>query len=159
MKNSDSFLRSGHWPTLLSAFLYFDVSFMVWVLLGALGNYIGGEFQLAPAQKGLMTAIPLLGGSIMRLVFGKLTDWLGPRRTGCIGLALTFVPLLGGCYWELPARASRSRCRWPAGGTRRGIKAWRWGSRAPATPAHWSPLSAPRDWQSISDGMPCSVWP
>jgi NNP family nitrate/nitrite transporter-like MFS transporter len=99
MKNSDSFLRSGHWPTLLSAFLYFDVSFMVWVLLGALGNYIGGEFQLAPAQKGLMTAIPLLGGSIMRLVFGKLTDWLGPRRTGCIGLALTFVPLLGGWLW------------------------------------------------------------
>jgi NNP family nitrate/nitrite transporter-like MFS transporter len=99
MKNSDSFLRSGHWPTLLSAFLYFDVSFMVWVLLGALGNYIAGEFQLAPAQKGLMTAIPLLGGSIMRLVFGKLTDWLGPRRTGCIGLALTFVPLLGGWLW------------------------------------------------------------
>jgi len=99
MKNSDSFLRSGHWPTLLSAFLYFDVSFMVWVLLGALGNYIAGEFQLAPAQKGLMTAIPLLGGSIMRLIFGKLTDWLGPRRTGCFGLALTFVPLLGGWLW------------------------------------------------------------
>ena len=29
-----SFLKSGHAPTLLSAFLYFDLSFMVWVLLG-----------------------------------------------------------------------------------------------------------------------------
>ena len=32
MKNS--FLKSGHWPTLLAAFLYFDLSFMVWVVLG-----------------------------------------------------------------------------------------------------------------------------
>jgi len=25
----------GHWPTLVTAFLYFDYSFMVWTLLGA----------------------------------------------------------------------------------------------------------------------------
>ena len=31
------FLKSGHLPTLLAAFLYFDLSFMVWVLLGPLG--------------------------------------------------------------------------------------------------------------------------
>ncbi|WP_304167541.1 hypothetical protein, partial [Phenylobacterium aquaticum] len=29
-----SFLKAGHTPTLFAAFLYFDVSFMVWVLLG-----------------------------------------------------------------------------------------------------------------------------
>ena len=28
----------GHWPTLLTAFLYFDFSFMVWTLLGPLGR-------------------------------------------------------------------------------------------------------------------------
>ena len=38
MKNS--FLKSGHWPTLLAAFLYFDLSFMVWVVLGPLGVQI-----------------------------------------------------------------------------------------------------------------------
>ena len=32
-----SLKSSGHWPTLLTAFLYFDVSFMVWTILGALG--------------------------------------------------------------------------------------------------------------------------
>ena len=32
MKLSD-FRKAGHAPTLLSAFLYFDVSFMVWVFL------------------------------------------------------------------------------------------------------------------------------
>ena len=99
MKESRSFWTVGHWPTLLSSFLYFDVSFMVWVLLGAVGNYIATDFQLSPAQKGLMTAIPLLGGSILRLLFGHLTDTIGPRKTGCIGLVLTFAPLLAGWLW------------------------------------------------------------
>jgi NNP family nitrate/nitrite transporter-like MFS transporter len=90
------FLRSGHWPTLLSAFLYFDISFMVWVLIGALGNSIAQDLGLDDAQKGLVVAIPLLGGSLLRLVLGLLTDRIGARRTGMIGLALTLVPLLLG---------------------------------------------------------------
>ena len=32
-----SFLQAGHTPTLLAAFLYFDLAFMVWVILGPLG--------------------------------------------------------------------------------------------------------------------------
>jgi NNP family nitrate/nitrite transporter-like MFS transporter len=99
MTKVKSFLREGHWPTLLSSFLYFDVSFMIWVLLGALGNYIAADFSLTPAQKGLMTAIPLLGGSILRLAFGHLTDTLGAKKTGCLGLAVTLGPLLAGWLW------------------------------------------------------------
>ena len=99
MTRINRFLREGHWPTLLSAFLYFDVSFMIWVLLGALGNYIATDLGLSPAQKGLMTAIPLLGGALLRLLFGQLTDTIGPKKAGCLGLALTFVPLLGGWLW------------------------------------------------------------
>lgn len=99
MKPNDSFWKSGHLPTLFSSFLYFDVSFMIWVLLGALGNFVAGGLALSPSQKGLMTAFPLLGGSILRLVFGQLTDRIGPKKTGCIGLTLTLVPLLGGWLW------------------------------------------------------------
>lgn len=99
MKTNQSFWKSGHLPTLFSAFLYFDVSFMIWVMLGALGNYVAGDLHLNAAQKGMMTAIPLLGGSILRLVFGQLTDRIGPRKTGCIGLSLTLLPLLGGWLW------------------------------------------------------------
>src|SRR5689334_19884765 len=95
MKSNNSFWKSGHLPTLFSAFLYFDVSFMIWVLLGALGNYIASDLNLNAAQKGLMTAIPLLGGSILRLVFGQLSDRIGPWKTGCIGLTATLLPLLG----------------------------------------------------------------
>ena len=99
MKNESSFLKAGHLPTLFSAFLYFDVSFMIWVLLGALGNYVAADLRLNAAQKGLMTAIPLLGGALLRLVFGQLTDRIGPRRMGFVGLALTLLPLLGGWWW------------------------------------------------------------
>src|SRR5438445_11211093 len=93
------FLRTGHWPTLTCAFLYFDISFMVWVLLGALANAIVPDFGLNAAQKGLMVAVPLLGGALLRLVLGALTDHLGARRTGLLGLTLTVVPLLLGWLW------------------------------------------------------------
>ena len=41
--------HAGHWPTLLTSFLYFDVSFMVWTILGALGAQIGGRDEIARA--------------------------------------------------------------------------------------------------------------
>jgi len=47
--NWREFRRTGHWPTLLSAFLYFDVSFMVWVMLGPLAAYIGKALE-TPAE-------------------------------------------------------------------------------------------------------------
>ena len=99
MKDDTSFWKAGHLPTLFSAFLYFDVSFMIWVLLGALGNYVAGDLGLSPMEKGFMTAVPLLGGSILRLVFGHLTDRIGPKPTGCLGLVCTLLPLLGGWLW------------------------------------------------------------
>jgi NNP family nitrate/nitrite transporter-like MFS transporter len=97
--NMRGFAKAGHWPSLLSAFLYFDTSFMAWVLLGALANSIVPDFQLNDAERGLMLAIPLLGGSILRLVLGLLTDHIGARRTGIIGLVLTLLPLLMGWVW------------------------------------------------------------
>ncbi|MBI3316437.1 MAG: NarK/NasA family nitrate transporter [Candidatus Omnitrophica bacterium] len=89
------FLKSGHPPTLFSAFLYFDISFMVWVLMGVLGVYISKEFGLTPAQKGFMAAVPILGGSLVRLPLGFLVDHLGPKKTGILGQLIVFTPLLG----------------------------------------------------------------
>jgi NNP family nitrate/nitrite transporter-like MFS transporter len=87
------FLKAGHPPTLVCAFLYFDISFMVWVLLGALATSIVPQLGLSDAQKGLLVAVPLLGGALLRLVLGVMTDHWGARRTGLIGLTLTIVPL------------------------------------------------------------------
>jgi MFS transporter, NNP family, nitrate/nitrite transporter len=94
-----SFLQAGHWPTLACSFLYFDISFMIWVLLGALANSIVGDFGLNAAQKGFMVAVPILSGALLRLVIGLLTDHWGARRTGILGLLLTLVPLLLGWLW------------------------------------------------------------
>jgi MFS family permease len=93
MKLSD-FRKAGHTPTLISAFLYFDVSFMVWVLMGPLGPFIGEALKLSATQKGFLTAVPLLGGSFFRLILGYLTERIGARKTGLIGLVVTLLPLL-----------------------------------------------------------------
>jgi NNP family nitrate/nitrite transporter-like MFS transporter len=92
------FFRSGNPATLFSAFFYFDISFMIWVMLGPLGNFIAEEFQLTASQKGLMTAMPILSGSLLRLVLGPLADRIGGRKTALIGLSLTFIPLLIGAF-------------------------------------------------------------
>jgi NNP family nitrate/nitrite transporter-like MFS transporter len=94
-----SFLASGHIPTLISAFLYFDVSFMVWVLFGPVTPFIADQMHLSATQKGLLTAIPLLGGSFFRPILGLLADRIGGRRAGLMGLTLTLIPLgLGWLY-------------------------------------------------------------
>lgn len=97
--NLRDFSRAGHWPTLVCAFLYFDISFMVWVSLGALANSIAPDLGLSDSQKGLMVAVPLLGGAILRLVLGPLADHIGARRTAMIGLVATFIPLALAWLW------------------------------------------------------------
>jgi NNP family nitrate/nitrite transporter-like MFS transporter len=87
------FFKSGHLPTLISAWLYFDVSFMVWVVLGPLAPFLREEFHLTDTQQGVLVAVPLLGASMLRPAFGALCDWIGGRRAGLLGLALTIAPL------------------------------------------------------------------
>jgi NNP family nitrate/nitrite transporter-like MFS transporter len=81
----------GHLPTLFSAFLYFDMSFMVWVLLGPLGVQIGHSLHLKPAQLGFMVAIPVLSGALLRVLNGFLVDQFRPRR---VGIAMQIVVIL-----------------------------------------------------------------
>lgn len=94
-------IRSGHPGSLFSAFLYFDVSFMIWILLGPLAVYIADDFALSPAEKGFLVAVPILSGAILRLIMGALTDHIGPKKTGMIGLCLTLIPLVWG--WKFAA--------------------------------------------------------
>jgi NNP family nitrate/nitrite transporter-like MFS transporter len=91
-----TFLKSGHTPTLISALLYFDVSFMVWVILGPLAPFLREQFGLSATAQGLLVAVPLLGGSLFRPVLGVLADRIGGRRAGLLGLALTVAALLIG---------------------------------------------------------------
>ncbi len=88
-----SFLQSGHTPTLFAAFLYFDLAFMVWVILGPLGVQIAQDLQLTHAQRGLMVATPVLAGAILRLFMGLMVDHLKPKLTGAIGQLIVMAAL------------------------------------------------------------------
>ncbi|NEX60868.1 nitrate/nitrite transporter [Noviherbaspirillum galbum] len=88
-----SFWKAGHTPTLLASFFYFDLSFMVWVLLGPLAVQISKDIGLSPAQKGLMVATPLLAGALLRIVMGVLVDHLKPKKAGAIGQVIVMAGL------------------------------------------------------------------
>lgn len=94
--SAKGFSRAGHTPSLAASLLHFDVSFMVWVLLGALGAYVAADLDLTPAQKGLMVAVPPLGGCGFRLIIGSIVERIGIKRTGLASMGLTFLPLLWG---------------------------------------------------------------
>ena len=93
---ADAVATYGHKPTVFAAFLHFDLSFMIWVLLGALGVSISETLGLSAAQKGLMVAIPILSGSLLRIPLGLLSDRFGGRRVGLGMLLALFIPLIIG---------------------------------------------------------------
>jgi NNP family nitrate/nitrite transporter-like MFS transporter len=94
-----SFWQAGHTPTLLSAFLYFDLSFMVWYLLGPMQVQIAEALLLDTQQRALMVAVPILCGAVLRLFLGLLADRIGARRTGLLAQVLVIAALL--VAWRL----------------------------------------------------------
>lgn len=87
-----AFLKSGHLPTLISCFLYFDLSFAVWVLLGPLAVLIAPDLHLNAGEKGLMVAVPVLAGALLRIVNGILVGQFKPR---IVGIAMQLVVIAG----------------------------------------------------------------
>jgi MFS transporter, NNP family, nitrate/nitrite transporter len=80
------FRRAGHLPTLICAFLYFTMSCMVWMMVGGLATSIIPDLgELSDSQKGLLVAVPALGGALLRLVFGPLADHIGAKKTALFG--------------------------------------------------------------------------
>ncbi len=92
-----TFLKSGHLPTLVSCFLYFDLSFAVWVLLGPLAVLIAPDLHLNAGQKGLMVAVPVLAGALLRIVNGILVGQWKPRLTGIVMQLVVIAGLA--CAW------------------------------------------------------------
>ena len=89
-----SFWQSGHRPTLIAAFLYFDIAFMCWVMLGPLAPIISKDLGLDPAQKGFMITVPTLAGAVIRLINGFMVDRIGPKVTGIINQVVVIGGLL-----------------------------------------------------------------
>ncbi len=89
----------GHFPTLFMAFLYFDMSFMVWTMLGPLSTEISealakNGFMITPSQKATLLSLPILSGAILRIVLGFGVDKLGAKLTALIAQAIVIASLL-----------------------------------------------------------------
>ncbi len=89
-----SALRSGHWQTLAGAWVHLTVSFMVWLLFGALAVAIGEDLHLTATQQSVLVALPLLGGALLRIVAGWACDWYGAKRTGLLVLVLQLIAII-----------------------------------------------------------------
>jgi MFS transporter, NNP family, nitrate/nitrite transporter len=90
-----SFLKSGHSPSLLAAFVYFTYCCGVWVTNGAMAPFIKEALQLSPSQVGLMLSIPIFAGAIMRFPLGILAQYIGRKNAtlvemGGIAIALAY---------------------------------------------------------------------
>ncbi len=150
---NSSFWKSGHTPTLFAAFLYFDLSFMVWYLLGPLAVQIAADLQLTTQQRGLVVATPILAGAVLRFVMGMLADRLSPKTAGLIGQVIVICALFGawklgihsyeqalllGLFLGMAGASFAVALPWPPSGIRRSIKARPWASPARVTRARSS---------------------
>lgn len=99
MANFNTFLKSGHGPTLFAAFLYFDFTFAIWVLNGAMAPFISEQFNLSPAQKGFMISVPIIAGALMRFPLGVLSQYIGRKSAALVEMGLIVLALLYGFFY------------------------------------------------------------
>lgn len=99
MARHKEFLKAGHWPTLLAAFVYFDFCFAIWVLNGAMAPFISEEFSLTPAQKGFMISVPIMAGALMRFPLGVLAQYIGRKRAALVEMGMIIVAMAYGFFF------------------------------------------------------------
>jgi NNP family nitrate/nitrite transporter-like MFS transporter len=89
----------GNATTLFMAFLYFDMSFMVWTMLGPLSTEIAEALALTghimtAGEKATLLSLPILSGAILRIVLGFGVDKLGAKMTALISQSIVIAALL-----------------------------------------------------------------
>lgn len=98
MNEVRAFLRAGHLPTLAAASFYLTFTFVIWVLNGAMAPFISEEYHLTPAQKGLMLALPIFSGALMRFPLGVLAQYIGRKRATLVELTLIACAMAFGYF-------------------------------------------------------------
>ncbi len=89
----------GHTPTLFMAFLYFDMSFMVWTMLGPLSTEISealalGGHIMTSGEKATLLSLPILAGAFLRILLGFGVDKLGAKLTALLSQSVVIAALL-----------------------------------------------------------------
>ncbi|VFR30624.1 Nitrate/nitrite transporter [plant metagenome] len=81
------------WRVLAVSTLAFTVCFMVWMMFGVIGIPLQQSLDLSATQFGLLTAMPVLTGSLVRVPLGIWTDRYGGRIVMAVLMAST-VPAI-----------------------------------------------------------------
>jgi len=89
----------GHAPTLFMAFLYFDMSFMVWTMLGPLSTEIAEAlavtgYVMTAGEKATLLSLPILSGAFLRILLGFGVDKLGAKTTALMAQSVVIAALL-----------------------------------------------------------------
>ena len=86
-------LRQKQWAVLVASTLAFTVCFMVWMMFGVIGIPIKKTLGLNATQFGVLTATPVLTGSLARVPLGMWTDKYGGRIVLFLLMLATVVPI------------------------------------------------------------------
>ncbi|WIM06614.1 MAG: NarK/NasA family nitrate transporter [Candidatus Nitricoxidivorans perseverans] len=81
------------WSVVIMSTLAFTVCFMVWMMFAVIGIPIKKTLDLNETQFGLLVAMPVLTGSLIRLPLGMMTDKHGGRIVFAVLMASTIVPI------------------------------------------------------------------
>jgi NNP family nitrate/nitrite transporter-like MFS transporter len=81
------------YSVLIVSTLAFTVCFMVWMMFGVIGIPIKKALNLNATQFGLLTATPILTGSLVRVPLGIWTDRYGGRIVMFILMLSTVIPI------------------------------------------------------------------
>ncbi len=92
------------WSVVIVSTLAFTVCFMIWMMFAVIGIPIKAELGLNETEFGLLIAMPVLTGSLVRLPLGMLTDKFGGRLVFFVLMISTVIPIyfisLGTQYWH-----------------------------------------------------------
>jgi MFS transporter, NNP family, nitrate/nitrite transporter len=83
----------GATSVLISSTLAFTVCFAVWMMFAVLGIPLKKQLSLSETQFGLLAAMPVLTGSLVRVPLGIWTDRYGGRIVFFVLMLSTVVPI------------------------------------------------------------------
>ncbi len=95
------------WSVLIVSTMAFTVCFMTWMMFGVIGIPIKKMLSLNATQFGLLMAMPVLSGSLVRVPLGLMTDRYGGRIVLAALMAVT-IPAVwmiayATTYWQFLA--------------------------------------------------------
>ena len=100
----DPSLKRKQWSVAIMSTIAFTVCFAIWMMFGVIGIPIKKALDLNATQFGILTATPVLTGSLIRVPLGMWTDRYGGRIVLFCLMVSTVIPiwLIGYAteYWQ-----------------------------------------------------------